>query len=684
MLKKRKNILRLSVALFLLSICLPALALEVDYPAVSGQSPGTSLTTYIRYIFIFFVSITGFLAVLFLAIGSVEYMTSVGDVGKMKSAKSKIISSSLGILLLLSSYLILYTINPNLTNLQEPTIAQLASVPLPKAPISVVPTADLLTRIKILAEDTEQVPDVIYNSAKLISLITDNCDCSNTRATCSCEQNLKCPQTPWYTVYSHLDKIYHVPISSLVDINGKREDTERGSKKDLNVGDEVKKGDIIGEVGKLNTEIGPHLHFQLGFKPSPGDSVLSIDITSKISAPGGIKGSRPSGAKSEELPSTIGPDDTKYILSTLTPPLKYDQCVWYETMDSKDSPAHDGKQYWAQNWRCLSDDLTESAEVYVISGDLNNIPLNSSGEIESTVESINKDTGDVIIKHKCVQKPTVDIKANDSDGPITVPNNSSVVLTWTSTNADSCTASGSWGSNKSLSGTETVEVKFIPNFFEPGGSGTSIFTITCTGHGGTSSDSVTVNISGVGMIKIKSLASIESLGDITCDSPLVHYFYNNSQNEGCCNSNIDAGGTETLCGPAGNQKCCSSGTPCVSDGTSASCCSDTFCAPIAKEPACCSGLNPICRLAYYNFPTSGYKGVCCPSDKTKLCYDQNDKAAGTACCKGGQFISDLCVKSATGFSCCDPMTSQVCGNPGSQVCCTNPTNCITSATGGGC
>jgi uncharacterized repeat protein (TIGR01451 family) len=81
--------------------------------------------------------------------------------------------------------------------------------------------------------------------------------------------------------------------------------------------------------------------------------------------------------------------------------------------------------------------------------------------------------------------PTVDLKANSSDGPITINYNTSANLTWTSTNATSCTASGSWSGTKAVSGSEST------------GNLTSsrTYTITCTGPGGTVSDSVTVNIS---------------------------------------------------------------------------------------------------------------------------------------------------------------------------------------------
>ncbi len=81
-------------------------------------------------------------------------------------------------------------------------------------------------------------------------------------------------------------------------------------------------------------------------------------------------------------------------------------------------------------------------------------------------------------------KPTVDLKANNSDNP-TINKGDNVTLTWTSENADTCTASGDWSGSKDLSGTES----------QGSISQTKTYTITCTGPGGSASDSVTINIS---------------------------------------------------------------------------------------------------------------------------------------------------------------------------------------------
>lgn len=88
----------------------------------------------------------------------------------------------------------------------------------------------------------------------------------------------------------------------------------------------------------------------------------------------------------------------------------------------------------------------------------------------------------------CFQ-PNVDIKANNSDGSITVDFRQPVNISWTSTNAQYCVASGSvsgWSGNKPVTGNQT----FIDL---PVGSYT--FTLTCYGSNNVSSqDSVIVNV----------------------------------------------------------------------------------------------------------------------------------------------------------------------------------------------
>ena len=87
----------------------------------------------------------------------------------------------------------------------------------------------------------------------------------------------------------------------------------------------------------------------------------------------------------------------------------------------------------------------------------------------------------------CLPVPTVDLKANSSDGPITVSYKSDITLSWTSENASSCQASGNWSGSKAISGSQTIQMNQVK---------THTFTLTCKDSSGskTGKDSVTVNV----------------------------------------------------------------------------------------------------------------------------------------------------------------------------------------------
>ncbi len=70
--------------------------------------------------------------------------------------------------------------------------------------------------------------------------------------------------------------------------------------------------------------------------------------------------------------------------------------------------------------------------------------------------------------------------------PLTVQVGASSLLTWTSTDADSCVASGGWSGAKALSGSQSVTV-----------SATTTYTLACVNEAGTTTKSVTVNATPV-------------------------------------------------------------------------------------------------------------------------------------------------------------------------------------------
>ena len=65
---------------------------------------------------------------------------------------------------------------------------------------------------------------------------------------------------------------------------------------------------------------------------------------------------------------------------------------------------------------------------------------------------------------------------------LTVASGGSTTLSWSSSNADNCTASGDWSGDKGASGSETVSALNID----------SNFALDCSGEGGTVSDTVVV------------------------------------------------------------------------------------------------------------------------------------------------------------------------------------------------
>ena len=78
-----------------------------------------------------------------------------------------------------------------------------------------------------------------------------------------------------------------------------------------------------------------------------------------------------------------------------------------------------------------------------------------------------------------VPNPTASISAD----PTTVYIGNSTTLTWSSTDATSCTASGAWEGTKSTSGSEDITINQ---------SGELTFTITCSNSSGSAEASVSV------------------------------------------------------------------------------------------------------------------------------------------------------------------------------------------------
>ncbi len=100
--------------------------------------------------------------------------------------------------------------------------------------------------------------------------------------------------------------------------------------------------------------------------------------------------------------------------------------------------------------------------------------------------------------------PTVDLKINGYDGSITIPYNTAATLSWTSTNATSCYGTDTgWQGYKSLSGSENTG-----NLLSA-----KTYILSCSGTGGTATDSVTVQVTGQTQTLYASLEAIPNSGN---------------------------------------------------------------------------------------------------------------------------------------------------------------------------
>ena len=101
----------------------PPKIVNVDFPCPDGSfglgncQPNDSIPNYLNNIYKFAVGIAGLLALGMIVAGGVYYTVSAGSSDKQKEAKDMITSAVLGVALLLGSYLILKTINPQIVTL---------------------------------------------------------------------------------------------------------------------------------------------------------------------------------------------------------------------------------------------------------------------------------------------------------------------------------------------------------------------------------------------------------------------------------------------------------------------------------------------------------------------------------------------------------------------------------------
>ena len=124
--------------------------LEITYPEIQGFAPSTTKTIlpdYILYVFQFSLFIAAIIAFGSFVYGGFRYITSGASASIKKDARSQISAGMLGLIILLSSYIILNNINPQLVVLKSPFLKPSPSV----GPITDFPKPQPATYLGIAA-----------------------------------------------------------------------------------------------------------------------------------------------------------------------------------------------------------------------------------------------------------------------------------------------------------------------------------------------------------------------------------------------------------------------------------------------------------------------------------------------------------------------------------------------------
>lgn len=101
---------------FVLALASP---FEVRYPSLPGTgTPTFSLTRYIQYVFTFAFMVAGIIGVISIVVAGFQKLLYSGNPAKAGEANERIFNAILGIVILMTSFILLRTINPSLANLR--------------------------------------------------------------------------------------------------------------------------------------------------------------------------------------------------------------------------------------------------------------------------------------------------------------------------------------------------------------------------------------------------------------------------------------------------------------------------------------------------------------------------------------------------------------------------------------
>jgi len=174
------HILLLSILSFsLLLACSASFAkdLLVNYPDIPGidtpDTSGTPLSIFFNYAYSFAIFIGGALAFILLILAGIKYITSKGSPDKLTDARQQITASIIGLTIILGSYMILNTINPQLVELNFPSISintpgidipsQISTSPIKiqEIPVGTLITSEITLSSFMVTQETDPRTDIL-------------------------------------------------------------------------------------------------------------------------------------------------------------------------------------------------------------------------------------------------------------------------------------------------------------------------------------------------------------------------------------------------------------------------------------------------------------------------------------------------------------------------------------------
>ena len=184
-----------------------AQGLEIEYPEVAGIKPESSrvsLPNYVNYIFNLSLALSGVVVFLVIFYSGFRYFISTGDPAKKKDAADGIKAAFLGLTILLFSYLILTTINPQLIFLSMPErenfnveeLVGLEVAPPDTLFYNEMPLGGLIEelflseRIKEIKEISQKVSDIstdLNKASQQLYGFAIGCSCNNCSPVCDGE-----------------------------------------------------------------------------------------------------------------------------------------------------------------------------------------------------------------------------------------------------------------------------------------------------------------------------------------------------------------------------------------------------------------------------------------------------------------------------------------------------------------